>query len=202
MGEFAEVIEILCDKLIQEKTKECQAKPSIKVKAETKAKTKVKVKTQIEAKLNPMTTLKPLSISSESTAATKVTEPNVVAIALPLTAPITKPLAMPMTAPVAIPITRPLEINLNKMTSANKNFQPRVFIPSATKKRIFYKAHYCCEYTSPHNGKRCEGKYQLQIDHIIPLAKGGGNHPENLRILCRTHNLAEARRWGLIPWRK
>jgi hypothetical protein len=73
----------------------------------------------------------------------------------------------------------------------------RAFIPTATQKYISHKAQHCCEYVSAETGRRCETRFQLQIDHRIPLAKGGGNNPENLKLLCRTHNLAEARRWGL-----
>lgn len=74
---------------------------------------------------------------------------------------------------------------------------PRVFIPLATQRYILNKAKRCCEYISPMTGEKCQSQYQLQLDHKIPLARGGGNHPENLRVLCRTHNLAEARRWAL-----
>jgi 5-methylcytosine-specific restriction endonuclease McrA len=73
----------------------------------------------------------------------------------------------------------------------------RAFIPTATQKYVSHKAQHCCEYVSTETKRRCGTRYQLQIDHRIPLAKGGGNNPENLRLLCRTHNLAEARRWGL-----
>jgi len=29
----------------------------------------------------------------------------------------------------------------------------------------------------------------LEIDHRVPFARGGTNTPENLRVLCRAHNL-------------
>lgn len=74
----------------------------------------------------------------------------------------------------------------------------RTPIPSAIRRHLFQKAQNCCQYQSPLTGKMCGSRYQLQIDHIQPLAKGGANTPENLRLLCRTHNLAEARRWGLL----
>lgn len=56
----------------------------------------------------------------------------------------------------------------------------------------------CCEYIDPVTARKCDSRYQLQKDHIIPKAKGGGDDARNLRTLCRTHNLSEARRWGLL----
>ncbi|MES2802018.1 MAG: HNH endonuclease signature motif containing protein [Bdellovibrionota bacterium] len=56
----------------------------------------------------------------------------------------------------------------------------------------------CCEYIDPVTARKCDSNYQLQKDHIIPKAKGGGDDPSNLRTLCRSHNLSEARRWGLL----
>ena len=49
-----------------------------------------------------------------------------------------------------------------------------------------------CEWMDPITRKRCNSTYQLQIDHIIPKAKGGTDEPKNLRFLCRQHNLLEA----------
>ncbi|MBS1969514.1 MAG: HNH endonuclease [Bdellovibrionales bacterium] len=74
----------------------------------------------------------------------------------------------------------------------------RVHIPENIRRRVFQKAEHCCEYQSHLTGRKCGSRYQLQIDHVKPLAKGGTNEFKNLRVLCRAHNLAEARRWGLI----
>ena len=49
----------------------------------------------------------------------------------------------------------------------------------------------CCSYTSK-DGTRCSSKFLLQIDHIRPYAKGGGNEADNLRLLCYHHNRLEA----------
>ncbi len=34
----------------------------------------------------------------------------------------------------------------------------------------------------------CRSTEDLTKDHIIPIVRGGTNHPSNLRTLCRSHN--------------
>jgi hypothetical protein len=51
-----------------------------------------------------------------------------------------------------------------------------------------------CVFRSP-DGRVCGARAGLQVDHIVPWAHGGtSNDPGNLRLLCRAHNLLEARR--------
>lgn len=38
----------------------------------------------------------------------------------------------------------------------------------------------------------CNATDDIHIDHIWPVAKGGGNNIENLQLLCRAHNLAKS----------
>ena len=73
----------------------------------------------------------------------------------------------------------------------------RKSIKITSRRELLRKAKQCCEFVDAQSGKRCSGSYQLQIDHKIPLALGGSNHLSNLRVLCRTHNLLEARKAGL-----
>jgi len=55
-----------------------------------------------------------------------------------------------------------------------------------------------CSYVSPITGEKCQSSYFLEIDHIIPKALGGDSRPENLRLLCKTHNqLAAIEVFGL-----
>lgn len=39
-----------------------------------------------------------------------------------------------------------------------------------------------------HQCQLCNSNLYPEIDHIIPLAKGGSNHPDNLQVLCRGCN--------------
>ncbi|WP_413582054.1 HNH endonuclease [Bdellovibrio sp. HCB288] len=68
----------------------------------------------------------------------------------------------------------------------------RKHIKLSVKRMLLQKCNHTCEYSHPIAG-RCHSKYQLQIDHRVPLALGGTDEISNLRVLCRQHNLAEAR---------
>lgn len=55
------------------------------------------------------------------------------------------------------------------------------------------------ETTSTDEAKRqtscgliCGSRFQVEVDHIVARANGGTNEPENLRVLCRTHNFHAA----------
>jgi len=54
------------------------------------------------------------------------------------------------------------------------------------KSTIWRKAEAKCEYPN------CSSTYKLEIDHITPKALGGTNEIQNLRLLCRTHNVQQA----------
>jgi 5-methylcytosine-specific restriction endonuclease McrA len=49
-----------------------------------------------------------------------------------------------------------------------------------------------CTFQDPHTGKICGTRYQSQKDHIQPRALGGSNSAENIRPLCRQHNMLRA----------
>lgn len=61
-------------------------------------------------------------------------------------------------------------------------------IPAQIRRDLLKEASYQCSW----NG--CESKYGLEIDHIVPVSKGGKTEIENLRVLCRNHN--QARNFG------
>jgi hypothetical protein len=45
-----------------------------------------------------------------------------------------------------------------------------------------------CQHLNPITGKKCGSPYLLEIDHIKRVRNGGDNNPNNLRLLCHTHN--------------
>ena len=72
--------------------------------------------------------------------------------------------------------------------------KPTVTINKSQKNEIWKRDQSQCTYQDPKTGRRCASRYKLQIDHRVPLAQGGSNELGNLRLLCQSHNLFEARR--------
>jgi hypothetical protein len=65
--------------------------------------------------------------------------------------------------------------------------QVRKHIPISIKRKVFQRDK-CCQYIDRVTGRRCESRWDLQIDHIQPVWADGTNTLENLRILCAGHN--------------
>jgi len=66
-------------------------------------------------------------------------------------------------------------------------------IPAATRDAVFARDKGRCTYVGS-NGERCAATHHLQIDHVMPYARGGTNSLGNLRLLCERHNKKEAER--------
>jgi hypothetical protein len=89
---------------------------------------------------------------------------------------------------------------LKAFVKANPETRPRTTaarhtrrVPTATARELKLKAGYQCEYVSA-RGIRCSQTSHLEVDHIRPYAFGGSSKErENLRFLCKVHNLYMAR---------
>jgi 5-methylcytosine-specific restriction endonuclease McrA len=57
------------------------------------------------------------------------------------------------------------------------------YIPAALKRQVWARDKSRCTHPG------CNSEYFLETDHIVPLALGGKTELDNLRLLCRTHNL-------------
>ncbi len=60
-------------------------------------------------------------------------------------------------------------------------------IPAAVRDNVFKRDGGKCTFIGKDN-KRCNSTWGLEIDHVKPFAKGGGNTKDNLRLLCGRHN--------------
>ena len=97
-------------------------------------------------------------------------------------APKTRRLGRPAAAcaqPAAPPRTR---------TSAAKTGVTGRAIPAAVKREVWRRDRSRCRYVDRTSGRRCGSQHLLQIDHVVPYARGGAAEPNNLRLLCAAHH--------------
>jgi 5-methylcytosine-specific restriction endonuclease McrA len=70
--------------------------------------------------------------------------------------------------------------------------KPSRYIAAKTRHRVWQRDNGECQYVDPVTNRKCQSRFQIQLDHIIPLAKGGAAFEDNLRLLCFVHNQIEA----------
>lgn len=74
------------------------------------------------------------------------------------------------------------------------------YIPQKLKDYIWRRDQGECQFKNRKSGKTCGSKRQLQLDHVYPYSWGGEHSSENLRLLCRNHNLQQSKKiMGLKP---
>jgi 5-methylcytosine-specific restriction endonuclease McrA len=66
-------------------------------------------------------------------------------------------------------------------------------IPPSVRDAVFSRDKGRCAYVGT-SGERCGSTHHLQIDHVVPYARGGTSTIDNLRLLCARHNKIEAER--------
>jgi 5-methylcytosine-specific restriction endonuclease McrA len=64
----------------------------------------------------------------------------------------------------------------------------RVPIPAAIRQSVWQRDGGRCGYVDPKTRRACGSTYFLELDHVVPVALGGLNVVENLRLRCRAHN--------------
>lgn len=65
------------------------------------------------------------------------------------------------------------------------------YIPNADKRQVYERDGGRCTFVSE-DGRRCSATAMIEFDHIVPRAKGGKSTADQLRLLCKTHNLLMA----------
>ena len=68
-----------------------------------------------------------------------------------------------------------------------KKCDPSRYIPAAVRAEVMLRDGGRCTYVGE-DGHRCGSKWDLELDHIVPFAKGGPSLASNLRVVCRVHN--------------
>jgi len=60
-------------------------------------------------------------------------------------------------------------------------------ITRETRRKVFERDGLQCSYVAP-DGRRCEARAFLELDHAEPRALGGADDATNVRVRCRAHN--------------
>jgi hypothetical protein len=63
----------------------------------------------------------------------------------------------------------------------------RPAIPAAVRREVWARDGGQCACRGE-GGRRCESRWQLEFDHLVPVALGGPTTAANLRLACRAHN--------------
>jgi hypothetical protein len=72
-------------------------------------------------------------------------------------------------------------------------------IPAEVKRAVWSRDGHCCQWPLASGGV-CGSTTRLELDHIVPLARGGASTVSNLRVLCDFHNQLAARQVLGEPW--
>lgn len=65
--------------------------------------------------------------------------------------------------------------------------------PGPVRRQVWDRDGARCTWTDE-RGRRCTETARLELDHIVPHARGGPDTADNLRVVCRAHNQHAARR--------
>jgi HNH endonuclease len=65
-------------------------------------------------------------------------------------------------------------------------------VPAAVRREVFTRDEGKCQWPVSSGGV-CGSTRRLQLDHIVPIARGGTSTLSNLRIVCSVHNIVAAR---------
>lgn len=70
---------------------------------------------------------------------------------------------------------------------------------SRASRRFVFKRDKSCRHRHA-DGRFCESRYHLQVDHILSRWAGGSNDPANLQLLCGVHNRHKFRQEAAEVW--
>jgi hypothetical protein len=74
-----------------------------------------------------------------------------------------------------------------------KASESRRYVPRAARREAAARDGARCSFVAD-DGRRCEETGFLELDHVVPVSRGGRASVEGVRVLCRAHNQYEAER--------
>ena len=80
-----------------------------------------------------------------------------------------------------------LDKALDALLAKLEKDRPGDGIPVEVRRAVFARDGEQCTYRDA-EGNRCQERRWLELDHIVPKARGGGSDASNLRVVCRAHN--------------
>jgi hypothetical protein len=66
------------------------------------------------------------------------------------------------------------------------------YVPAHVRREVWKRDQGRCQYPLEGGGV-CGSTFQVELDHIVPVAKGGPSTADNIRCACKAHNLRAAR---------
>ena len=96
-------------------------------------------------------------------------------------------------APVADSPRTPIAPSLDAAAPSHRRAGPRDAIPAAVKRAVWERDEGRCSWPLDGGGV-CGSTHRLELDHIVPWARWGGETVANLRVVCDAHNALAARR--------
>ena len=79
----------------------------------------------------------------------------------------------------------------NAARSSQRTTRTAANVGRAARRAVFARDGEQCSFVSAES-ERCPAREMLELDHREPRAKGGDGSVDNVRVLCRAHNLYEA----------
>jgi len=81
---------------------------------------------------------------------------------------------------------------------AKPSDRPR-HIPAEVRRQVWARDEGKCQYELA-SGQICGSTHRVELDHIVPVARGGPSTVDNLRVVCGGHNRLAARELFGAAW--